>query len=373
MLGKPLIQQFKVYLFTVKYLKASTAKNYCYEAQQFLNWFTKNNQIDFEKIDLTKYIEHKINLKSLTNASINNVVKQITLFYEFLKEEKYIKQNTLLNYDKTGAEQRVYFTLSIDEINMLCKTFDNSELGLRNNALLEILFSSGLRINEALSITTHNYLNNYNVVLNKMNTERFFIINNEAREKINKYLSTKKISTTYLFSSVTGKQIGRSDVNDVIKKSCELAGISKKVTSHTFRRSFATILQEGGANIIEIKDLLGHQNIFSTEIYIGKDYNYLREQIKLLPRYTNNEKNYNKISLENVLEFLVGRKSCCVSVLQKRMKITYALAKKLYSIFIEDNIITNFNVRHQQILVQNKLALQQLLTNNLQFKQLGIK
>jgi integrase/recombinase XerD len=178
--------------------------------------------------------------------------------------------------------------LTLDEIDNIISAIDLSKNeGHRNKAMLETLYSCGLRVSELVNLKiSHCWFNDeYIMVEGKGSKERFVPISQRAIREIGfwvedrKTLKIKKGNEDFLFLNRYGRALTRSMVFRIVKYQAALAGIVKNISPHTFRHSFATHLLEGGANLRVIQQMLGHESILTTEIYTHMDNTYLREQV----------------------------------------------------------------------------------------------
>ena len=180
-------------------------------------------------------------------------------------------------------------TLSVDEIESIFNVIDISVLiGLRDLSILTLLYSTGMRVSELINLELSNiFLNEeYVKIMGKGKKERIVPLGLKAKNALISYLNKNqdigKINNQgYIFLSYRSKQLTRMSIFNIIKKYCLLAGIGKTVSPHTFRHSFATHMLEGGADLRIVQELLGHENINTTEIYTHLDRTYLKEIHKL--------------------------------------------------------------------------------------------
>jgi len=286
MSNNALITEYSLYLRAERYLKPQTIENYCYEIELFVNWCLINNSsTDFSTVDFNKYFAYRYNNKCYTNTYTNKIQQYLISFYNFLEVKRYICFNPAIKLDKARAEQRIPNIFYLYEIDLIQKQFSTSIKDLRDSAIVELLLSTGLRITEVLNLTVSHYINdNYNVLC-KGDFERLIVINGTAKQKINLYLSSRSEKSKYVFCNKFGGRLSVSYFNKTLKTVCKNVGITKKVSAHTFRHTFASLLFEGGANIIEVKDLLGHQTVKSTEIYTKINIEHLRKEMRNHPRW----------------------------------------------------------------------------------------
>ena len=234
--------------------------------------------------DLTKYIN---SLSSLNPRSIAHHITVINSFYSFLVLNEYIKINPAENISIPKLPKKLPEFLTIEEINKLLDINLNDAYSYRNKAMLETLYATGLRISELINLRFSNIDLNNNIirVMGKGSKERMVPINDVATKYLSIYINDYRNTilglkqSDYLFISNAKKPITRQGFFKIIKKECERAKITKDVSPHILRHSFATHLLANGADLRVIQELLGHSNIVTTEIYahvvndkIKKDY-----------------------------------------------------------------------------------------------------
>ncbi|MDB4534253.1 site-specific tyrosine recombinase XerD, partial [Vicingaceae bacterium] len=226
----------------------------------------------------------------LNARSQARILSGLKAFYKYLLIEDIIElaPTELLESPKIG--RKLPEVLSIEEINQIINAVDLSkDEGERNKAMLEVLYSCGLRVSELISLKISDLLldEGFIRVIGKGDKERITPIGSVAIKHIKIYVNTKrnhmnkidKDSEDILFLNRRGKQLTRVMIFTIIKKLAEKAGITKTVSPHTFRHSFATHLVEGGADLRAIQEMLGHESITTTEIYTHLDREYLRQAI----------------------------------------------------------------------------------------------
>ena len=219
------------------------------------------------------------------------IISGIKSFFKFLKKEGYIDVNPseLLVSPKLGLHLPDVLTLG--EIDDMIDAIDMSTPeGIRNRAIIETLYGCGLRVSELIALRMSQVFvdDEYVIVEGKGNKQRLVPISQQALECIAHYikevrctLSVKPADADILFLNRRGGQLSRVMIFYIVKSLCELAGIHKTVSPHTLRHSFATHLLEGGANLRAIQQMLGHESITTTEIYVHIDRSTLRQEILL--------------------------------------------------------------------------------------------
>jgi integrase/recombinase XerD len=237
--------------------------------------------------DLQQFVAQLYDL-DIHARSVARIISGIKSFYKFLVLDDYIQNDPteLLESPKIGL--KLPEVLTVVEINNIISTIDLSlPEGQRNRAILETLYSCGLRVSELISLRFSDmYLDEGFIrVLGKGGKQRLVPISPVAIKEIKLYLidrhliKIKKGHEDILFLSKRGTALSRIMIFHIIKQQTEAAGIKKTVSPHTFRHSFATHLLEGGANLRAIQQMLGHEKITTTEIYTHLDRDFLRSEI----------------------------------------------------------------------------------------------
>lgn len=232
----------------------------------------------------------------LNKRSQSRILSGVRGFYKYLLIEEVIDSDPteLIESPKIGRKLPEFLTIT--EIDAMQAAIDLSKSdGHRNKAIIETLYSCGLRVSELvnLKLTELFFDDGYIRVIGKGNKERLVPIGHKAIRDINQYLQQRndvnsRIDQEYkniVFLNRWGRQLTREMVFTIIKKYAKLAGITKNISPHTLRHSFATHLVEGGADLRAVQEMLGHESIQTTEIYTHLDREYLRETIlKFHPR-----------------------------------------------------------------------------------------
>jgi len=285
------IEQFVNFLRLERSLSSNSISAYKNDIKKLREYLSAQrealypNQIDFNHL---RDFLHWINELGMSPTTQSRVISGIKAFFKYLLIENYIEQDPteLLESPKIGW--RLPQILTLDEIEQILGAIDLSQPeGQRNKAILETLYSCGLRVSELIYLRLSNlYFNKGFIrVIGKGNKERLIPISQKAIREINHYLEDRKhlpIEDNFkdiLFLNRRGKQLTRVMVFVIVKKLAEKAGINKNISPHTFRHSFASHLIEGGADLRAIQEMLGHESITTTETYTHLDRTYLRETI----------------------------------------------------------------------------------------------
>jgi integrase/recombinase XerD len=286
------ITGFKSYLKLEKSLSPNTVDAYLHDVNLLSRYFDDAGQkvspLSVQLDHLQKFIVwiNKLDMSAYSQARIISGVKA---FFKYLLMENLIENDPsqLLEGPKLG--RKLPDTLSIDDINALVAAIDLSKPdGARNKAMLETLYSCGLRVTELINLKISNlHLEiGFVKVLGKGDKERLVPIGSVATKHINIYmkeirchLAIQKGHEDFLFLNKHGKRLSRIMVFMIIKALAEKIGLKKTISPHTFRHSFATHLIEGGADLRAVQEMLGHESITTTEIYTHLDRDYLRDAI----------------------------------------------------------------------------------------------
>ena len=287
------INDFKYYLSVEKSLAKNSVVSYESDLQKlsaFINMALPGKQPSEVSLqDLQQFIKY-ISEFNFTESTQSRIISGIKHFYKFLILENYIKTNPteLLETPRINRKLPVY--LEVEEIDLMLSHIDRSTAeGERNLAMLETMYSCGLRVSELISlkISDLHFNDEFISVIGKGNKQRLIPIGARAVKLIKNYIeqhrvhiNIKKNHVDSLFLSKRGTSISRQMVFYIIKDLGTLAGIKKELSPHTFRHSFATHLVEGGADLRVVQEMLGHQSIITTEIYTHLDHFFLRENIQ---------------------------------------------------------------------------------------------
>ena len=251
-----------------------------------LNTYFKNK--DFLKLSVNDLVKFISSLKDLSPSSISHMISTLKTFYSyFIKIDKIkINPTDALKSPKLGLHLPEY--LSMDEINKLLEIDVTDPFSARNKAILELMYATGLRISEVISLEFKNIDFEECIVrvMGKGSKERIVPINDYALNALNTYLEEyrplmiKNEVNNYLFLNNHGKQMTRQGIFKIIKAECLKKGIKKEISPHTIRHTFATHLLENGADLRIIQELLGHSDISTTQIYTHLTNDELKNDYK---------------------------------------------------------------------------------------------
>lgn len=287
--GSRLINKYYSYLRLEKSLSNNTLEAYLRDLEK-LKLFAEDINVKIDQIsmaDIQSFLAQLYDL-GINPRSIARILSGVRAFYKFLLLEDYIDKDPteLIESPKIGLH--LPEVLSEEEINAMLDAIDVSvPEGQRNRAMLETLYSCGLRVSELVSLKLSDvYLDDEFIrVEGKGSKQRLVPMSPTAVDEIRKYipfrneLKIKKGQEDFLFLNRRGSSLSRVMVFYIIRDQAAMVGIRKKVSPHTFRHSFATHLLEGGANLRAIQQMLGHEHIATTEIYTHIDREFIRREI----------------------------------------------------------------------------------------------
>ena len=273
---------------------SNTIDSYLSDIKSFEKYLIKRKisfkQIIHENEILKKYFRY-LSQSKISPTSIKRKYSSLSSYFSYLMDRKIIKKNPLNGIYTPKIKTKLPEILSYDEIKMIFRKSENTDnelLGLRDRCILELLYSCGLRVSELCELQLNNIQFDSNVIrfFGKGNKERIIPLTINAKEQLETYLyqsrhilvNRKSSDQKYVFLSNNGKRLTRAAIWQSIKKYVNAAGISKNVSPHTFRHSFATHLIDGEANIIEVQALLGHSDISQTELYIHLSRNSINKE-----------------------------------------------------------------------------------------------
>jgi len=286
------IKGFEAYLLLERSLSQHSVEAYKYDVDK-LHQFVVNTDLNKmpEQLvlnDLENFIFYinKIGIGEYTQARI---LSGIRAFYKYLLMEDIIDTDPTELLEGPKLKRKVPDVLSYEELKLVFEAIDLSkDFGHRNRAILETLYACGVRVSELVNLRISNYFpeEGFIRVIGKGDKDRIVPIGGEAIKYIDIYLQYDRVHVPvvkghedFVFLNRRGKHLSRVMVFLIIKKAVEKAGITKTVSPHTFRHSFATHLVEGGADLRAVQDMLGHESITTTEIYTHLDRSFLRDTL----------------------------------------------------------------------------------------------
>lgn len=286
-----IVDAYVAYLQLEKGLSDNTRVSYSEDVSKLLRFLApEGGEVDLRAVDLPKLHEFAAALHDLgvSVRSQARIISGIKSFFKFLTIEGHVEVNPTLLLEGPRLARKLPEVLTVEEIDAMIAAIDpDSAEAVRNRAMMETLYGCGLRVSELIELRLSKIFmdEEYLVVTGKGDKERVVPMSPAAIEAIREYLperSTINIKSTdrdFLFLSRRGTHLTRVMIFYIVKKLAAEAGVRKSISPHTFRHSFATHLLEGGANLRAIQQMLGHESIATTEIYIHIDRSHLRREI----------------------------------------------------------------------------------------------
>ena len=293
------IIEFKNYLKLERSLSDNSVSAYLNDINKLVSFIKRKNlgeikYSDVNSILINDFIEEIYN-SGISTYSQARTISGLKSFFSYLLLEEKIEIDPTELIESPKLSKKLPETLNIEEIEKILTSIElNSFEGLRNRAIIETLYSCGLRVSELTNITFQNLFLDIGFikVIGKSSKERLVPIGTSAIKYIKKYndkyrklIKVKEGNEGYLFLNRRGSKISRNMIFIIIKNISKKIFLNKKISPHTFRHSFATHMIEGGADLRAVQEMLGHESITTTEIYTHLNKEYLREVVnKFHPR-----------------------------------------------------------------------------------------
>lgn len=283
-------RRYEAYLLLERGLSENTREAYLADADR-LQDFLRGRGVDFDRADVQTLSDFVASLADLGIAprSIARTVSGIKSVFRYLRLEREIDANPALLLDTPRIGRHLPTVLSVGEIDsMIAAIYPESPTALRNHAIIETLYGCGLRVSELcdMRLSRIDFTRGMALIEGKGSKERIVPMSDSSLELIRRYVSTDRASLRIdrgeediVFLNVRGHRLTRQMVFTMLRQLAALAGIRTVISPHTLRHSFATHLLEGGANLRAIQQMLGHESISTTEIYLHMDNSHLRDEI----------------------------------------------------------------------------------------------
>ncbi|MEW9093760.1 MAG: site-specific tyrosine recombinase XerD [Clostridiaceae bacterium] len=258
-----------------KNLSKNTLDAYIRDVKRFQEFVDKRNEelSSVDEITVMAYVQQLKKNKRANSSIVRNIVS-IRNFYKFLKKEGIVDENPVINYEIPKVTRNIPKILTIEEVDKLLSAPDiSTEKGLRDKAMLEVMYATGVKVSELLNITIFdiNLKLSYIKCKGSKNKERVIPIGSYAVNCLNDYLNIRSSLNSnnldYLFLNLQSSKMTRQGFWKIVKGYAKLSGINKEINSYTLRHSFAVHLLQNGADIKSVQELLGHSDMTTTQIY----------------------------------------------------------------------------------------------------------
>lgn len=252
-------------------MSPNTVASYCSDIQKFLSV----SGVDPGKVQPDDILQYISTLENVSERSQARLLSALRSFFDWMQIEGYMTENPCDRVDMPKLGVYLPSVLSVQEVEDIINSIDRADwIGLRDKAILEVLYGCGLRVSEAVNLRISGlYLDEGFVrIIGKGNKERLIPLGDMACSAVRAYLDVRpqpgdSDSDDLLFLNRFGKSFSRVSMFNLVKKQALVAGINKEISPHTFRHSFATHLVENGADLRVVQEMLGHESITTTEIY----------------------------------------------------------------------------------------------------------
>lgn len=272
-------------------LAENTLNSYRRDLLHYTEYILKEKELsDWNKVTRNDILSFLYLLKDngKSTATISRHISSIRSFHQFLIREQIVKQDASLHIEKPKKDRTLPDVLSQAEVTKLLEINDSSPLGLRTKAMFELLYATGLRVTEMITLKTDDLhlMMGFVQCFGKGSKERIVPLGNTAKHVLEDYLQhgrphlVKQQTTSTLFVNQHGRPLTRQGFWKILKKSSLEAGIRKNITPHTLRHSFATHLLENGADLRIVQEMLGHEDISTTQIYTHVTKTRLKDMYK---------------------------------------------------------------------------------------------
>ena len=279
-----MIKDYNRYLRIERAMSQNTVASYCSDVERFMDSYQGRIE-NADSEDIEQYIGSR---KDLTARSQARVISSLRSFYDWLVQEGMITDNPCDNVDAPKIGRNIPDVLSEEEVSRLMDIVDTSTwFGLRDRAILEVMYGCGLRVSEAVNLKISGLFldEGFIRIIGKGNKERLIPIGDMAIEALLMYLEARilpadRASEDIVFLNRYGRPLSRISMFKIIRSLAQLAGIRRDISPHIFRHSFATHLIEHGADLRVVQEMLGHEDISTTEIYTHVDSSRWQAEIR---------------------------------------------------------------------------------------------
>ena len=278
------VEKFTSYLKYERNYSDDTLKNYISDLKKFIIYLSDINVVKITDItlDVTQSYINSLNRNGLTPTSLSRKASSIRSFFSFLYKKKYIDKNPTTKIFVPKKMQKLPFILSIDQIDELCKIPATNFAAIRDKAMIELMYSSGLRLSEitSLNVSSVNMRDKIISVVGKGNKQRYLPIGSKAIEALSNWIntrSTSKVSEDALFLNKFGNRLSNRSVQTRLNYWASFKGLNCKISPHTLRHSCATHLLESSGDLRAVQEFLGHEDISTTQIYTNVDFEHLKK------------------------------------------------------------------------------------------------
>jgi len=267
-----LIKEYLDYLEYERKYSIHTVDSYDKDITDFKGFLIINKIASFAKVDYDLVRDYMVDLykKKYNNKTISRHISSLRNFYKFLLYNNYVKDNPFNLVTNPKIEKKLPNFLYYNDLEKIMEVPDqNEQIGLRDELILELLYATGVRVSELVNIKINDidFSEKQIRIFGKGKKERIVLFGEKALELINKYLDTREFNSEYLILNNRGTKITERGIRIILEKIVKKSGVKSHVSPHTMRHTFATHMLNEGANLLTVQELLGHENLKTTEIY----------------------------------------------------------------------------------------------------------
>lgn len=276
------IQKFLDYLELEKKFSFNTILNYKIDLQEFARFIQNKDENQIEVQDVRKYLEY-LNKQKYHTASISRKISSLKSYFKYLKAENIIENNPLLLISNPKKEKKLPVFLNYQDLDKLLNTPDTTtSIGQRDALILEMLYSTGIRVSELsnIKIKDINFDEHKILILGKGNKQRYVYYGTKCQKLLDQYLNNKRKGnyySDYLIVNKHGQKLNERMIRTIVTENAQKAQINVHVTPHVLRHTYATHMLNEGADLKSVGDLLGHENLSTTQIYTHVSNERLRK------------------------------------------------------------------------------------------------
>lgn len=285
-----LVKDYLNHLAVEENLSPRTIDEYAHDLKIFFSFFEKdfNKNLTMDKVgerDIREFLTYLKLDKQYAAKSLNRKIATLKGYFSYLESEEVILKSPLSKIKSAKLGKHLPKVLTKEEVERFFTAIDESKdpSSIRDKAMFELFYATGMRISELVSLN-HDQIDFENMLIKirgKGNKERYVLINDSAKTALQSYLTARpKVGSPALFISRKNVRISDRMIEYIFDKYMAAAGINKEASPHTLRHSFATHMLEGGADLMAIKELLGHENLSTTQIYTNISLKHIEETYK---------------------------------------------------------------------------------------------
>ncbi len=285
------IEQFRTYLIKERKMSNNSLQAYCRDVLEYSKFLKEKNILELDDASNTEVVSFVLKLKNdgKSSATVNRKVASLRAFYNFMVSNGYVNENPVANIKSPKIERRELEYLTIEEVDKLLSLPDSTIKGLRDKAILELMYATGIRVSEVIEakVKDINLRLGFITCNGEHGKARIIPMGRPARAAVEKYIfeirenfirdRNEENEQESLFLNYLGDKLTRQGLWKILKEYAEKAGIESKITPQTLRNSFAVHMIQNGADLKSLQELMGHEDITATQIYLTVTKNRIKD------------------------------------------------------------------------------------------------